>query len=349
MAAALPDEAGSARAVVGAQGSKAVPSVRAARPRACREGGRLREAGGGVDIASQPAIAQLQAPLAQQHAAQRSRPCPLWPQCHQSISSATASLSHHSGPATPVSFSHRGSAAICGPHTARCKPYTLCPQWVSHHFPFSPSMYLSSAARTPLLRWAGILQSPGLWLRRQSGWSPYGAVIFDASGVLLPSPQHTAAGAYAHVSFALGSCTHTQNALHVSIGHLHAVMWWWCCPTFPVAPSEALELTAVLGSAGQGPSTAGGNTDLQDSYRTHFSPQGHHTNSKDEAHHTSSHECWSYPSEFRAVKELQAYFPVLMMPRALSWLSYFSLYRLGGPELYSSRHCPASSAVWRGK
>lgn len=54
-------------------------------------------------------------------------------------------------------------------------------------------MYLSSAARTPLLRWAGILQSPGLWLRRQSGWSPYGAVIFDASGVLLPSPQHTAA------------------------------------------------------------------------------------------------------------------------------------------------------------
>lgn len=269
MAAALPDEARSARAVVGAQGSKAVPSVRAARPRACREGGRLREAGGGgVDIASQPAIAQ-------QHAAQRSRPCPLWPQCHQSISSATASLSHHSGPATPVSFSHRGSAAICGPHTARCKPYTLCPQWVSHRFPFSPSMYLSSAARTPLLRWAGILQSPGLWLRRQSGWSPYGAVIFDASGVLLPSPQHTAAGAYAHVSFALGSRTHTQNALHVSIGHLHAVMRWWCCPTFPVAPSEALELTAVLASAGQGPSTARGNTDLQDSYRTRcFHPKG---------------------------------------------------------------------------
>lgn len=268
MAAALPDEARSARAVVGAQGSKAVPSVRAARPRACREGGRLREAGGGVDIASQPAIAQ-------QHAAQRSRPCPLWPQCHQSISSATASLSHHSGPATPVSFSHRGSAAICGPHTARCKPYTLCPQWVSHRFPFSPSMYLSSAARTPLLRWAGILQSPGLWLRRQSGWSPYGAVIFDASGVLLPSPQHTAAGVYAHVSFALGSRTHTQNALHVSIGHLHAVMWWWCCPTFPVAPSEALELTAVLASAGQGPSTARGNTDLQDSYRTRcFHPKG---------------------------------------------------------------------------
>lgn len=54
-------------------------------------------------------------------------------------------------------------------------------------------MYLSSAARAPLLRWAGILQSPGLWLRRRSGWSPYGAVIFDASGVLLPSPQHTAA------------------------------------------------------------------------------------------------------------------------------------------------------------
>lgn len=269
MAAALPDEARSARAVVGAQGLKAVPSVRAARPRACREGGRLREAGGGgVDIASQPAIAQ-------QHAAQRSRPCPLWPQCHQSISSATASLSRHSGPATPVSFSHRGSAAICGPHTARCKPYTLCPQWVSHRFPFSPSMYLSSAARTPLLRWAGILQSPGLWLRRQSGWSPYGAVIFDASGVLLPSPQHTAAGAYAHVSFALGSRTHTQNALHVSIGHLHAVMRWWCCPTFPVAPSEALELTAVLASAGQGPSTARGNTDLQDSYRTRcFHPKG---------------------------------------------------------------------------
>lgn len=238
-----------------------------------REDGSERR--GGVDIASQPAIAQLQAPLAQQHAAQRSRPCPLWPQCHQSISSATASLSRHSGPATPVSFSHRGSAAICGPHTARCKPYTLCPQWVSHRFPFSPSMYLSSAARAPLLRWAGILQSPGLWLRRRSGWSPYGAVIFDASGVLLPSPQHTAAGAYAHVSFALGSRTHTQNALHVSIGHLHAVMRWWCCPTFPVAPSEALELTAVLGSAGQGPSTAGGNTDLQDSYRTRcFHPKG---------------------------------------------------------------------------
>lgn len=240
-----------------------------------QRGRTAQRGGGGVDIASQPAIAQLQAPLAQQHAAQRSRPCPLWPQCHQSISSATASLSHHSGPATPVSFSHRGSAAICGPHTARCKPYTLCPQWVSHRFPFSPSMYLSSAARTPLLRWAGILQSPGLWLRRQSGWSPYGAVIFDASGVLLPSPQHTAAGAYAHISFALGSCTHTQNALHVSIGHLHAVMRWWCCPTFPVAPSEALELTAVLGSAGQGPSTAGGNTDLQDSYRTRcFHPKG---------------------------------------------------------------------------
>lgn len=232
-----------------------------------REDGSERR-GGGADIASQPAIAQ-------QHTAQRSRPCPLWPQCHQSISSATASLSRHSGPATPVSFSHRGSAAICGPHTARCKPYTLCPQWVSHRFPFSPSMYLSSTARAPLLRWAGILQSPGLWLRRRSGWSPYGAVIFDASGVLLPSPQHTAAGVYAHVSFALGSRTHTQNALHVSIRHLHAVMRWWCCPTFPVAPSEALELTAVLASAGQGPSTAGGNTDLQDSYRTRcFHPKG---------------------------------------------------------------------------
>uniref|UniRef100_A0A8C2Y4W1 Acyl-CoA dehydrogenase family member 10 n=1 Tax=Coturnix japonica TaxID=93934 RepID=A0A8C2Y4W1_COTJA len=59
-------------------------------------------------------------------------------------------------------------------------------------FPFSPTMYLSSAARAPFLRCSRILLSAGL-VRTQSGWSPYRAVIFNVSGVLLPAPQHTAA------------------------------------------------------------------------------------------------------------------------------------------------------------
>ncbi|XP_009472335.1 PREDICTED: acyl-CoA dehydrogenase family member 10 [Nipponia nippon] len=55
-------------------------------------------------------------------------------------------------------------------------------------------MYLRSIARAPYLLCAGIRQHPqGLIRQRQSGWCHYKAVIFDASGVLLPSPYKTAA------------------------------------------------------------------------------------------------------------------------------------------------------------
>uniref|UniRef100_A0A669PAG5 Aminoglycoside phosphotransferase domain-containing protein n=1 Tax=Phasianus colchicus TaxID=9054 RepID=A0A669PAG5_PHACC len=70
-------------------------------------------------------------------------------------------------------------------------------------------MFLSSAACAPFLRRAGILLSPGLRLR--SGWSPYGAVIFDVSGVLLPSPRHTAADWEAQNCIPAGT---VQQALH---------------------------------------------------------------------------------------------------------------------------------------
>ncbi|XP_074777165.1 acyl-CoA dehydrogenase family member 10 isoform X3 [Athene noctua] len=56
-------------------------------------------------------------------------------------------------------------------------------------------MYVRSVARVPpyLLR-AGVWQHPqGFVLRRRSGWCRYKAVIFEASGVLLPSPYKTAA------------------------------------------------------------------------------------------------------------------------------------------------------------
>ncbi|XP_054075058.1 acyl-CoA dehydrogenase family member 10 isoform X2 [Rissa tridactyla] len=53
--------------------------------------------------------------------------------------------------------------------------------------------YLRGIARTPYLLCAGIRQHPqGLIRRRRSGWCHYKAVIFDASGVLLPSPYKTA-------------------------------------------------------------------------------------------------------------------------------------------------------------
>uniref|UniRef100_A0A8C3PTL5 Aminoglycoside phosphotransferase domain-containing protein n=1 Tax=Calidris pygmaea TaxID=425635 RepID=A0A8C3PTL5_9CHAR len=56
------------------------------------------------------------------------------------------------------------------------------------------SVYLRSIARAPYLLCAGIRQHPqGLIRRRRSGWCHYKAVIFDASGVLLPSPYKTAA------------------------------------------------------------------------------------------------------------------------------------------------------------
>ncbi|KAM6339865.1 acyl-CoA dehydrogenase family member 10 isoform 2-T2 [Alca torda] len=56
------------------------------------------------------------------------------------------------------------------------------------------SMYLRGIARTPYLLCAGIRQHPqALIRRRRSGWCHYKAVIFDASGVLLPSPYKTAA------------------------------------------------------------------------------------------------------------------------------------------------------------
>ncbi|XP_074966032.1 acyl-CoA dehydrogenase family member 10 isoform X2 [Phalacrocorax aristotelis] len=56
------------------------------------------------------------------------------------------------------------------------------------------SMYLRSIARAPHLLCVRIRQHPqGLIWRRQSGWCHYKAVIFDASGVLLPSPYKTAA------------------------------------------------------------------------------------------------------------------------------------------------------------
>uniref|UniRef100_A0A8C3PXS0 Aminoglycoside phosphotransferase domain-containing protein n=1 Tax=Chrysolophus pictus TaxID=9089 RepID=A0A8C3PXS0_CHRPC len=67
---------------------------------------------------------------------------------------------------------------------------------------------------------------------------------------------------------------------------------------------------AALTSAAQGPTTL-----LQNWL---FSPRGHYTRSKDEAHHISSHECWSYTSNLRAVEEFQACFPVLMVPYVLS-------------------------------
>ncbi|XP_053938307.1 acyl-CoA dehydrogenase family member 10 isoform X2 [Cuculus canorus] len=55
------------------------------------------------------------------------------------------------------------------------------------------SMYLRSFARAPSLLCAGIQQRPrGLIWWRQSGWCHYKAVIFDACGVLLPSPYKTA-------------------------------------------------------------------------------------------------------------------------------------------------------------
>ncbi|XP_072736272.1 acyl-CoA dehydrogenase family member 10 isoform X3 [Ciconia boyciana] len=55
-------------------------------------------------------------------------------------------------------------------------------------------MYLRSIARAPYLLCAGIRQHPrGLIRRRRSGWCHYKAVIFDESGVLLPSPYKTAA------------------------------------------------------------------------------------------------------------------------------------------------------------
>ncbi|KAM6051785.1 acyl-CoA dehydrogenase family member 10 isoform 3-T3 [Theristicus caerulescens] len=54
-------------------------------------------------------------------------------------------------------------------------------------------MYLRSIACAPYLLCAGIRQHPqGLIWRRRSGWCHYKAVIFDASGVLLPSPYKTA-------------------------------------------------------------------------------------------------------------------------------------------------------------
>uniref|UniRef100_A0A8C4TQM8 Aminoglycoside phosphotransferase domain-containing protein n=1 Tax=Falco tinnunculus TaxID=100819 RepID=A0A8C4TQM8_FALTI len=60
-------------------------------------------------------------------------------------------------------------------------------------------MYLRSVARTPYLLCAGIWQRlQGLIRRRQSGWCRYKAVIFDASGVLLPSPCKTATDWEAH-------------------------------------------------------------------------------------------------------------------------------------------------------
>ncbi|XP_065595328.1 acyl-CoA dehydrogenase family member 10 [Cyrtonyx montezumae] len=52
-------------------------------------------------------------------------------------------------------------------------------------------MYRSGAARAPSLLRAGIAQCSGP--RRRCERSPYGAVIFDSSGVLLPCPQQTAA------------------------------------------------------------------------------------------------------------------------------------------------------------
>ncbi|KAM9625573.1 acyl-CoA dehydrogenase family member 10 isoform 9-T9 [Morphnus guianensis] len=54
-------------------------------------------------------------------------------------------------------------------------------------------MYLRSVARAPYLLCARIWQHPQ-WLiqRRRSGWCHYKAVIFEASGVLLPSPYKTA-------------------------------------------------------------------------------------------------------------------------------------------------------------
>ncbi|XP_068268740.1 acyl-CoA dehydrogenase family member 10 isoform X3 [Nyctibius grandis] len=55
------------------------------------------------------------------------------------------------------------------------------------------SMYLRSAARAPYLLRAGMRWHPqGLFWRRLSGWCRYKAVIFEASGVLLPSPYKTA-------------------------------------------------------------------------------------------------------------------------------------------------------------
>ncbi|XP_010149894.1 PREDICTED: acyl-CoA dehydrogenase family member 10, partial [Eurypyga helias] len=55
-------------------------------------------------------------------------------------------------------------------------------------------MYLRSVVRTPFLLRAGIRQHPQrLIQRRRSGRCPYKAVIFDESGVLLPSPYKTAA------------------------------------------------------------------------------------------------------------------------------------------------------------
>ncbi|XP_075372044.1 acyl-CoA dehydrogenase family member 10 isoform X3 [Mycteria americana] len=55
-------------------------------------------------------------------------------------------------------------------------------------------MYLRSIAHTPYLLCAGIRQHlHGLIRRRRSGWCHYKAVIFDESGVLLPSPYKTAA------------------------------------------------------------------------------------------------------------------------------------------------------------
>ncbi|XP_037231511.1 acyl-CoA dehydrogenase family member 10 isoform X1 [Falco rusticolus] len=60
-------------------------------------------------------------------------------------------------------------------------------------------MYLRSVARTPYLLCAGIWQHlQGLIRRRQSAWCRYKAVIFDASGVLLPSPCKTATDWEAH-------------------------------------------------------------------------------------------------------------------------------------------------------
>ncbi|KAM6111791.1 acyl-CoA dehydrogenase family member 10 isoform 2-T2 [Pterocles gutturalis] len=55
-------------------------------------------------------------------------------------------------------------------------------------------MYLRSVARAPYLRCAALRQCPqGLVGQRPSGWRHYRAVIFDAGGVLLPSPYKTAA------------------------------------------------------------------------------------------------------------------------------------------------------------
>ncbi|XP_054248907.1 acyl-CoA dehydrogenase family member 10 [Indicator indicator] len=53
-------------------------------------------------------------------------------------------------------------------------------------------MYLRSVARVPHLHRAGIWQHPQRLIQRgQSGWCHYKAVIFEASGVLLPSPYKT--------------------------------------------------------------------------------------------------------------------------------------------------------------